>query len=96
MASQLKRVTADTDVTTVGTLLKSVTLDTDGTNAATVSIKDGTAAGGTAVLTLRAPGAGPSVVWRAGDKQGAYLASGIGADLTGTGAAVSIEFEQAE
>ena len=96
MASQLKRVTADTDVTTVGSFLKSVILDTDGTNAATVVIKDGTAAGGTAIASLRAPGAGPSVIWRAGDQQGVYVASGIGLDLTGTGAAVAVEFEQAE
>lgn len=96
MASDLRRVTADTDLTTVGTWLKSVVLDTDGTNAASVQIKNGTAAGGTAKLSLRAPGAGPSVVWSAADKRGAYFPDGVGIDVTGTGAACAVEIEVAE
>lgn len=98
MASQIKRVTADTQVTAVGsgTYLKSVVLATDGTNAASVIIRDGDKASGTAALSLNAPGAGPAVVWSAGDKKGAYLGDGLGIDVTGTGAACTVEYETAE
>lgn len=89
-SNNLSRVTADTDVTTTATVLKSVTLDTDGTNAASVVIKDGTAAAGTAKLSLRAPAAGPSVVWTGS----ALFASGVGVDLTGTGAACTVEYDE--
>jgi hypothetical protein len=98
VASQLKRVTSDTQVTAVGsgTYVKSVVLASDGTNAASVIIRDGDKASGTAVLSLNTAGAGPAVVWSAGDKKGAYLADGLGVDVTGTGAACSVEFETAE
>ena len=88
----LARVTEDTDQTTVATTLYSVILQTDGTNAASVIIKNGTVAGGTSVLSMNAPGAGPSVVWTgAGD-----LSSGLGIDVTGTGVIVSVEYDLTE
>lgn len=88
----LQQVIVDTDVTTVATTLYSVVLATDGTNAASVDVNNGTAAGGTTVITLNAPGVGPAVVWTgAGD-----LPSGLGLDLTGTGAIVSVEHDLTE
>ena len=88
----LARVTEDTDQTTVATTLYSVILQTDGTNAASVIIKNGTVAAGTSVLSMNAPGAGPSVVWTgAGD-----LSSGLGIDVTGTGVIVSVEYDLTE
>lgn len=88
----LFQVTADTDQTTVATTLYSVVLKTDGTNAASVDINDGTVAAGTTVLSLNAPGAGPSAIW---EGAGA-LPSGLGIDLTGTGAVVSVEYDETE
>lgn len=96
MASDAVRVTADTNVTTVGTWLKSIILDTDGTNAASVIVRNGDKTGGTAKASLRTPGAGPSAVWSAGDKRGVYLPDGLGVDVTGTGAACTVEYETAE
>ncbi len=84
----LVQATTDTDVTTVATTLYSVVLKTDGTNAVSVDINDGTVAGGTTVLSLNAPGVGPSVVW---EGAGA-LPSGLGVDVTGTGVVVSVEY----
>lgn len=96
MASHLKRVTTDTNVTTAGTFVKSVILTTDGTNAGSVIIRDGDNATGTAVASLNAPGAGPSAVWTAADRRGVYLADGLGVDITGTGAACTVEYEKGE
>lgn len=91
MSRDLKEVNATGAVTsTVPAFLHSVVLTPDGTNAATVVVKDG--AGGSARLTLRAPGAGPSAVWRAGDPQGVPFSSAIHATLTGTGAVADFEF----
>lgn len=84
----LVQATTDTDVTTTATTLYSVTLKTDGTNAVSVDINNGTVAGGTTVLSLNAPGAGPAVVW---EGAGA-LPSGLGVDVTGTGVVVSVEY----
>ena len=84
----LVQATTDTDVTTTATTLYSVTLKTDGTNAVSVDINNGTVSGGTTVLSLNAPGAGPSVVW---EGAGA-LPSGLGVDVTGTGVVVSVEY----
>jgi hypothetical protein len=89
-ANTQSRVTEDTDVTTVSSVLRSVTLTPDGTNACSVIIKDGTAAAGTAKLSLATAGTGPSVVWTGS----ALYASGIGVDVTGTGVAVSVEYDQ--
>ncbi len=83
--------TSDTDaVNTVASTLYSVVLKTDGTNAASVDVYDGTVAAGTVVLSLNTLGAGPSAVWEGA----AHYASGIGLDLTGTGAVVSIEYDE--
>ena len=84
----LVQATTDTDVTTTATTLYSVTLKTDGTNAVSVDINNGTVAGGTTVLSLNAPGAGPSVVWMGAGA----LPSGLGVDVTGTGVIVSVEY----
>ena len=85
----LVQVTADADQTTAATTLYSVVLKTDGTNAVSVDINDGTVSAGTTVLSLNAPGVGPSVVW---EGAGA-LPSGLGIDVTGTGVVVSVEYD---
>lgn len=89
-ANTQTRVTADTDVTTVSSVLRSVVLTPDGTNACSVIVKDGTAAAGTAQLSLATAGTGPSVIWTGA----AVYASGIGVDVTGTGVAVTVEYDQ--
>ena len=88
----LVQVTADADQTRVATTLYSVVLKTDGTNAASVDINNGTVAGGTTVLSLNAPGAGPSAIW---EGAGA-LPSGLGINVTGTGVVVSVEYDLEE
>lgn len=88
----LTRVTVDTDVTTVATTLYSIVLKTDGTNAASVDVKDGTVSAGTALISLNAPGVGPSAIWEGA----AHFASGVGVDVTGTGVVVSVEHDVVE
>lgn len=88
----IAQYTSDTDVNTVDTTLYSVVLKTDGTNAADVDVYDGTVAAGTIVQSLNAPGAGPSAIWMGA----ANLPSGLGLDLTGTGATVSVEYDETE
>lgn len=91
MARDLKEVSATGNVTaTVPAYLHSVTLTPDGTNAASLLVKDGS--GGATRLTLRVPGAGPSVTWSAGDHQGVLFGTAIHATLTGTGAVADFEF----
>ncbi|WP_427422667.1 hypothetical protein [Lysinibacillus fusiformis] len=92
MARDLKEVSATGNVTTsVPVFLRTVTLTPDGTNAASLVVKDGS--GGSARLTLRVAGAGPSVTWRAGSKEGVLFSTAIHATLTGTGAVADFEYD---
>lgn len=91
MPRDLKEVNATGNVTAiVPAYLHSVTLTPDGTNACSLVVKDGS--GGSARLTLRAPGAGPSASWRSGSKEGVLFNTAIHATLTGTGAVADFEF----
>lgn len=79
--SNIKRVTATGDVTTVGTFLRSVSL-TNGSDAATLTVRAG-GSGGTIVLVLKVGGAtvAESVTQ---DLFDAFCADGVHATLAGT------------
>lgn len=87
-ATQIKAVAATADITTANAYLHSVVL-TGGSDAATVVVRAG-GSGGTVILTLKAAintTAPPAVFGRA------YCAAGIHVTVTGTAAAISVEFE---
>lgn len=91
MASRLKNLTASGDVHVGDSRLKSVVAE-GGSAATVVDISDASGSAGTALLSLSAP-AGDTVVWTASDREGAYFATGIRADITTTGGSVSFEFD---
>ncbi len=90
--SNLKEVSATGDVTTSATatpsVLYSVTLSA-GADAASVVIRDGS--GGAIKLTLKAAILS-TVSWKAGNKAGILMGTGIHATVTGTAPAIDIEY----
>ncbi len=92
MASRLKRVAATGLVVAGPVWLKSVALQGGSANS-TVLIQDTSAGGGTDFLGLAAVIA-DTVFWQTGDEEGVWIEKGIYATLAGTGASVSVEYEQ--
>jgi hypothetical protein len=93
MATRLERASA-TGLIQAGPLyLKSVVL-TPAAAAATASLQDTAAGGGTDVLSLAAAASGNGALWVSGDPDGVYFGAGLYLTLSGAGALVSVEYEQ--
>lgn len=87
-ATKIIAVAATADITTGNAYLRSVVL-TGGSDAATVVVRAG-GSGGTVILTLKAAinTTAPQAVFGR-----LYCGSGIHVTVTGTAAAISVEFE---
>lgn len=92
MASRLERVTSTVLIQPGPLWLKSVALQGGSANS-TVLLQNSAAGGGTDVLGLAAL-ANASASWVSGDKLGVFFKTGLYATLTGTAAAVTVEYEQ--
>ena len=90
--SRLERATG-TGLIQAGPLwLKSVILQGGSANS-TALLQDTAAGGGTDLLGLAAV-IGTSEGWQAGGREGVYFKTGLYLTLSGTGAAVTVEYEQ--
>lgn len=92
MATRLERATATANLQSGPLWLRSVVLQGGSANS-TVLIQDTTDGSGSNIFGLAAL-ANDSAVWHSTDKNGVYFKAGLYATLAGTGAAVTVEYEQ--